>query len=74
MRFRGPRGECDRCGGEFYVYELDKQMVETDGSASTWGGLLVCRTCMDRVEPRSSGRRRFADPVAIFPPGFGKPP
>lgn len=70
LRYRGPRAQCDLCGGEFYHHELRKQMVH-DGRAVVWSKYLRCRTCFDPVqEPSPPLRQLTADPVTIFPPGF----
>lgn len=70
MRFRGPKAECDRCGGEFHYDELEKQQ-QAAGRALTWTGWLVCPDCLDRVDIKFVNPP-LDDPIPIFPPNFGK--
>ena len=70
MRFRGPKAECDRCGGEFYHHELEKQMQAAERTL-TWTGWLVCRECLDRVDIKFV-TPPLGDPYPIFPPNYGK--
>lgn len=66
MRFRGPRAECDRCAGDFYLHELHQQM-QAAGDALTWTGWLVCSQCLDRVEFPTHRKPPLDDPEPVLP-------
>ena len=71
-KYRGPKGECDRCGGLYYLSELrpQKQAAGRDLIDTGW---LVCRPCLDEVVvPRI--KVPLDDPLPIFPPGHGSKP
>lgn len=70
MKYRGPRAECDRCAGDFYLHELHKQMRASD-DALVWTGFLVCRQCLDRVDVPQVKKRPLDDPEPILPSDFG---
>lgn len=72
MRYRAPRAFCDRCDGQFYDYELKKQMVDDENGALRWSNWLVCSTCFDPVEAKRRPRPDV-DPKPRNPPGLARP-